>query len=67
MPDRDPERAAQPAHDPRVGRALHDYTQETRNLMTDDIHTPEILATVGHFDYIIGVLKRPRDGGAAHF
>jgi hypothetical protein len=35
--------------------------------MTDDIHTPEILATVGHFDYIIGVLKRPRDGGAAHF
>jgi hypothetical protein len=35
--------------------------------MTDDIDTPEILATVGHFDYITGVLKRPHDGGPARF
>ena len=35
--------------------------------MTDDIDTPEILATVGHFDYVTGVLKRPHDGGPARF
>jgi len=35
--------------------------------VTEDIQTPEILATVGRFDYSTGVLKRPHDGGPARF
>jgi len=34
------------------------------NEALEDIHPPEILASVGHFDYITGVLKRPRDASA---